>query len=86
MDSRQPLYWIQLDLDSTTRWDCYHRCCELALDCYCTPCHPLRIQIETPLQAIQVWSICQWIQRDRPSLSNFLESCWQLPVYQEQQR
>lgn len=69
-----------IEINCDDRWQAYRRFNELEMDCQCGGYCPLRVRVDTPCQAIQVWSTTQWLSQGREQLSQSLERCWQLKV------
>lgn len=67
-----------IEIRCADRWQAYRRLLELDIDCQCRGYCPLLARVDTPGQAIQVWSTAQWLSPERRSLSQRLERCWQL--------
>lgn len=66
-----------VELDRVTRWNVYRRLQELGAVCDCGCDRPLTVAIETPADALLVWSVVQTATLARPSLTDHLERCWQ---------
>ncbi|KGF73420.1 hypothetical protein DO97_20295 [Neosynechococcus sphagnicola sy1] len=60
------------------RWQAYQRLQELSIPCCCTEDGSLRVSIESPGGALQLWSVVQQLTASRPKLVYYLEQCWQL--------
>lgn len=60
-------------INVTERWDAYHRLQELEIPCQCSTHQPLTIQIVSPNQLIQVWSVIRRINSSRQDLIEILE-------------
>ena len=67
-----------IEISCTDRWQAYRRLLELDIDCQCRGYCPLLVRVDTPCQAVQVWSTAQWLTQERRSLTQRLERCWQL--------
>jgi hypothetical protein len=65
-----------LDLDPVERWNVFNRLQELAIPCQCACGQPLRVDVETPTAAIQVWSVTQQLTVPREITLDRLERCW----------
>jgi hypothetical protein len=73
LPSQQP--WITIE--GIDRWLLYMRLQELGFTCHCRGHQPLKVQISTVPEAIQLWSVAQSIQRSRRTLVEWLETCLQ---------
>lgn len=60
----------------TDRWLVYQRLQELSIPCQCNATQPLRAQIDSPLAALQLWSISQQLNASREQLVEHLQRCW----------
>lgn len=63
-------------VDNYDRWQVYNRLQSLELPCFCQSHQPLRIELRSPLVAIQVWSVIKQTKSPRQYLVNWLENCW----------
>ena len=61
------------------RWQVYHRLQELDIDCRCSGYQPLRVNLQTPSEAIQLWSIVRRVSQPRHLLAVALQKSWQVP-------
>lgn len=66
-------------LDGVLRWQVYERLQSLAIACRCQAYEPLQVEVNTPLELVQVWSVVQQIAGDRPRLIERLQRSWQIP-------
>jgi hypothetical protein len=66
-----PSDWMQ-------RWEVYHRLQSLGIACECQVNQPLRVEVETPLDVLQVWSLVRQVRASRQELIECLHRCWQL--------
>ena len=64
-------------VDCCDRWQVYHRLQELEIPCQCGGFESLRVQIKTPADAIQLWSIVRRVSESRLVLADSLQRCWQ---------
>jgi hypothetical protein len=63
------------------RWVIYHRLQSLAIDCNCGVGEPLTVQIRSPQDLIQCWSVMRHgVGGDRLAQAAALETCWRLDV------
>lgn len=58
------------------RWQVYHRLQELNITAQCQGFRALEASVETPTEAIQLWSIVRRISLSRAELANILEERW----------
>jgi hypothetical protein len=65
-----------LDVTGPGRWDAYHRLQSLQIACECSTERPLRVEIATPSDLIQVWSVLRSSHSPRSYLVGWLETCW----------
>ncbi|BCX12704.1 MAG: hypothetical protein KatS3mg067_1642 [Thermosynechococcus sp.] len=67
------------------RWPIYQRLTELEVPCECLPYQPLTVEVNSPLVALQVWSVVRQFSASRDTLVDWLEQCWQwnLPNFTE---
>ncbi|MDB9529349.1 hypothetical protein PN498_25375 [Oscillatoria sp. CS-180] len=68
---------IELDLDTTTRWDVYFHLQKFSVICECKFGHPLRVQVRNVTDAIHLWSAVQFLTAPKTILIQRLERCWQ---------
>lgn len=66
-----------VELDRVNRWTVYRRLQELEMVCDCGYDRPLTVAIDTPADALLVWSVVQAVTLSKPSLTDHLERCWQ---------
>jgi hypothetical protein len=63
------------------RWAIYQRLQSLAIDCHCGVGAPLTVQINSPHDLIQCWSVMRHAAGgDRLAQAAALETCWRLDV------
>jgi hypothetical protein len=63
------------------RWAIYHRLQSLAIECDCGVGVPLTVQINSPQELIQCWSVMRHaVGGDRLAQAAALENCWRLDV------
>jgi hypothetical protein len=63
------------------RWAIYQRLQSLAIDCDCGVGVPLTVQINSPQDLIQCWSVMRHaVVGDRLAQTAALETCWRLDV------
>ena len=61
------------------RWQVYHRLQELDIDCECSGFHPLKVNLQTPTEALQLWSIVRRVSDPKHSLISALHRSWNAP-------
>lgn len=66
-----------VDLDRVTRWNVYRRLQELSMACVCGSDRPLTVAIDTPADALLVWSVVQAATQPKLFLADHLKRCWQ---------
>lgn len=71
-----------IEISCEDRWQAYRRLTELEIDCQCQGYCPLLVRVDSPSQAIQVWSTTQWIACSRRQLGERLERSWELRAHQ----
>jgi hypothetical protein len=70
-----------VEIGGHDRWAIYDRLQSLAIDCHCQTGAPLTVQIASPQDLIQCWSVMRHaVGADRRSQAAALEHCWQLDV------
>lgn len=60
------------------RWQVYHRLKELEISCHCGGFQPLQVEIATPTEALQLWSVIRQVSEPRSVLATALDRCWRL--------
>lgn len=68
--SAQPAFTVRCE----DRWQVYFRLKELDIAAQCQGFHPLKVSIDTPTEAIQLWSIVRRISTPRRVLAASLEA------------
>ncbi|MEM8502170.1 MAG: Asr1405/Asl0597 family protein [Cyanobacteria bacterium P01_D01_bin.1] len=58
------------------RWQVYHRLQDLGIDSHCGGFQPLQVEIKTPTEALQLWSVLRRVDSSRSVLIASLEQCW----------
>jgi len=66
-----------ITINCDARWEVYHRLQELDFDCTCGGFQPLRVQVKTPVEVVQLWSILKRVSQPRLSLAADLQQCLQ---------
>lgn len=62
---------------STDRWFIYRRLQQLEISCQCGSQQPLVVEINSPVAALQLWSVLRQLNASRRELIQWLETCWQ---------
>jgi hypothetical protein len=70
-----------IGVPQSDRWRVHYRLQELLIACQCTADGCLRVEINTGLAAVQVWSVTRQFMATRQELLDWLEDCWQLPSH-----
>ncbi len=73
----RPLSTTVVELDRVSRWNVYRRLQELNMVCECGGDRPLTVAINTPADALLVWSVVQAVTLPKPALTDHLKRCWQ---------
>ncbi|WP_298616065.1 Asr1405/Asl0597 family protein [uncultured Thermosynechococcus sp.] len=58
------------------RWPIYQRLTDLGVPCEYAPYQPLTAEANSPLAALQVWSVVRQVSAPRHTLIGWLEQCW----------
>ena len=58
------------------RWQVYHRLQDLDIACHCRGFQPLQVEVKTPTEALQLWSILKRVSSSRAALIGSLDQCW----------
>jgi hypothetical protein len=66
-----------LEVSWADRWQVYQRLQELGIPCWCESNQPLKVEIDSPMAAIQLWSLMRQFTHTRQDLIWILEKCWQ---------
>jgi len=64
------------------RWQVYHRLQELDIDCECGGFKPLTVNLQTPTEVIQLWSVVRRVADSKQALSSALYRSWKAPSIQ----
>ncbi|MFK8183371.1 MAG: Asr1405/Asl0597 family protein [Phormidesmis sp.] len=64
------------------RWQVYHRLQELDIECACAGFKPLQVNLRTPTEALQVWSVTRRVSASKQSLVAMLSQSWKAPAAQ----
>lgn len=63
--------------DWANRWQVYQRLQDLNIPCECSTNKPLRVDVRSATDAIQLWSVIKQFNAGRPELIDWLNRCWQ---------
>ncbi|MGH1394990.1 MAG: Asr1405/Asl0597 family protein [Trichormus sp.] len=66
-----------LEVNWLDRWQVYQRLQELDIPCWCQANEPLKVEITSPVAAIQLWSVMQQFTASRQTLISLLKLNWQ---------
>ena len=72
-------YSLDLSVGCADRWWVYHRLQSLEVPCRCQCYKPLQVEVYSPLSTVQIWSVMRQTTASRQELTDWLETCWQLP-------
>lgn len=61
------------------RWQVYHRLQDLGIDCQCGGFKPLKVTLNSPTEALQLWSIVRHVSEPRSALVDALQQSWKAP-------
>lgn len=82
MEDTQPLPPLcpesKVSIPLGDRWQIRHRLEELDIACNCLPDGSFTVVVETPLAALQVWSVVRQLTLPRTTLVASLKRCWGL--------
>ncbi len=67
-----------LTVDCEDRWQVYHRLQSLGIEAQCKSFEPLQVMINTPTEAIQLWSVTRQVCMPRQAIASILNRSWQL--------
>ena len=65
---------------SDDRWQVYFRLKALGLTCCCQGHQALGVQVHSPLDVVQIWSVVQAVDAPRGDRVARLERSWRLPA------
>lgn len=84
MDSNNQYSAVQsrFTIHSQDKWPIYRRLQKLGISCSCVAYQPLTVEVDRPIEAIQVWSVTQQIMQPRSQQVRRLQTCWQLQASQ----
>ena len=67
-----------VEIDCCERWEAFFRLKELGIACDCKSHQPLKVQVVSANDAIQVWCITNRLTKSRQELAAWLDSCFSL--------
>ncbi|MGG6293443.1 Asr1405/Asl0597 family protein [Leptolyngbya sp. AN02str] len=65
-----------VSINRSDRWLVCYRLQDLGIACNCLPDGSFRAQIDSPVDAIQLWSVMQQLTGSRTAHLNWLARCW----------
>ncbi|BAZ07522.1 Asr1405/Asl0597 family protein [Calothrix sp. NIES-3974] len=65
-------------LQDSDRWEVYRRLQDLNIKCWCSSHQPLRVEVESIREVVQVWCMVRLVVGSRSELIARLERCWQI--------
>ncbi|MDJ0725881.1 MAG: hypothetical protein QNJ38_12285 [Prochloraceae cyanobacterium] len=68
-------------INRADRWLVYQRLQQLGIACQCFTNKPLRVELSSTKDAIQLWSVVKQVDSSRTELIGWLDSCWQINSY-----
>jgi len=68
-----------ITIECEDRWQVYYRLQELGIKCQCGGFKPLQVTLQTPTEAVQLWSIVQRVSAPRQALIQGLHRSWRSP-------
>ncbi len=69
-----------IQLSGSERWTVHNRLQELGIASNCRTGQPLYVQIDTPKEAIQLWSVTRLNKSSRCELISWLNFCLEQPI------
>lgn len=69
-----------LTISRCDRWQACQRLQELHVVCHCAANGRLQVEINHPVDILQLRSVIQQLTASRSDLLHFLEQCWQIPL------
>jgi hypothetical protein len=67
-----------VSIDRCDRWQAHHRLQELNISCACLEDGRLQVEVDSPIAALQLWSVLKNLTASRQTLLDRLERCWKL--------
>jgi len=72
---------VPITVDCNDRWQVHHRLQSLGIETQCKSFQPLQVRIDTPAEAIQLWSVIRQVSTPRHALADALDKSWQLKPF-----
>ncbi len=69
-----------IPITSDDRWQVYFRLKALGVTCCCQSHQALEVQVQSPLDVIQIWAVVQAVDAPRGDRVARLERSWRLPA------
>ncbi|HEY9644336.1 MAG TPA: Asr1405/Asl0597 family protein [Coleofasciculaceae cyanobacterium] len=79
MKSDPSFVGTEVSITRSDRWQAYQRLQDLNIPCVCPADGSLQVNLDTPLAAIQLWSVVKQLTTSRQDLADWLKYCWSLP-------
>ncbi|MEM9274709.1 MAG: Asr1405/Asl0597 family protein [Cyanobacteria bacterium P01_F01_bin.143] len=76
----QPTNYQIIKIDRSNCWSIYRRLQDLSIKCSLSTGKPLKVEVNDPQTAVQVWSVIKQVSSDRSELIDWLEDCWRKPI------
>ncbi|HEY9874044.1 MAG TPA: Asr1405/Asl0597 family protein [Candidatus Obscuribacterales bacterium] len=73
-----------VEVNRADRWQVYLRLQQLDIPCKCATNQPLQVQIQSVAAGFQLWSVVRQLTAPRRELAFWLERCWQLCPYSDE--
>ncbi|NJR65244.1 MAG: hypothetical protein HC772_07865 [Leptolyngbyaceae cyanobacterium CRU_2_3] len=78
MKSDRSFAGTEVSIVRSDRWQAYQRLQELDIPCACPSDGSFQANLDTPLAAIQLWSVMRQSTISRRGLCDWLNRCWKL--------
>jgi hypothetical protein len=75
--SHDPVAGQLVSISRSDRWQVHARLQELDISCTCLENGSFQAEVQTPLAALQLWSVVHRFTASRHQLVKQLERCWQ---------
>lgn len=67
-----------VEVSQVDRWSVCLRLWELGIACQCVPGQPLKVEVDSVVAAVQLWSVVRLLTSSRQDLVHRLECCWDI--------
>jgi hypothetical protein len=67
-----------ISIPRSDRWQAYYRLQELDISCECLADGRFQVDVNSPIAAMQLWSVLKHLTAPRQHLATWLERCWDL--------